>query len=107
MEKSEVENCTMENAWELAKFAWDNGIYIHQGYEVSDIWDLKDEDDLDYIYDIIKEIMLTSDLTVIYDYIKQAVEGNSRYAWEVKGFLVPFTEEDLEQLKEAVLEWMD
>ena len=106
MEKSEVENCTMENAWELAKFAQDNGIYI-QGYEVSDIWDLKDEDDLDYIYDIIKEIMLTSDITVIYDYIKQAVEGNSRYAWEVKGFLVPFTEEDLEQLKKAVLEWMD
>lgn len=106
MEKSEVENCTMENAWELAEFAQDNDIYI-QGYEVSDIWDLKDEDDLDYIYDIIKEIMLTSDLTVIYDYIKQAVEGNSRYAWEVKGFLVPFTEEDLEQLKEAVLEWMD
>ena len=107
MEKSEVENCTMENAWELAEFAQDNGIYIRQGYEVSDIWDLKDEDDLDYIYDIIKEIMLTSDLTVIYDYIKQAVEGNSRYVWEVKGFLVPFTEEDLEQLKEAVLEWMD
>lgn len=107
MEKSEVENCTMENAWELAEFAQDNGIYVQQGYEVSDIWDLKDEDDLDYIYDIIKEIMLTSDLTVIYDYIKQAVEGNSRYAWEVKGFLVPFTEEDLEQLKEAVLEWMD
>lgn len=106
MEKSEVENCTMENAWELAEFAQDNDIYI-QGYEVSDIWDLKDEDDLDYIYDIIKEIMLTSDLTVIYDYIKQAVEGNSRYAWEVKGSLVPFTEEDLEQLKEAVLEWMD
>lgn len=106
MEKSEVENCTMENAWELAEFAQDNDIYI-QGYEVSDIWDLKDEDDLDYIYDIIKEIMLTSDLTVIYDYIKQAVEGNSRYAWEVKGFLVPFTEEDLEQLKEAVLDWMD
>lgn len=106
MEKSEVENCTMENAWELAEFAQDNDIYI-QGYEVSDIWDLKDEDDLDYIYDIIKEIMLTSDITVIYDYIKQAVEGNSRYAWEVKGFLVPFTEEDLEQLKEAVLEWMD
>lgn len=107
MEKSEVENCTMENAWELAEFAQDNGIYVQQGYEVSDIWDLKDEDDLDYIYDVIKEIMLTSDLTVIYDYIKQAVEGNSRYAWEVKGFLVPFTEEDLEQLKEAVLEWMD
>ena len=106
MEKSEVENCTMENAWELAKFAQDNDIYI-QGYEVSDIWDLKDEDDLDYIYDIIKEIMLTSDITVIYDYIKQAVEGNSRYAWEFKGFLVPFTEEDLEQLKKAVLEWMD
>ena len=106
MEKSEVENCTMENAWELAEFAQDNDIYI-QGYEVSDIWDLKDEDDLDYIYDIIKEIMLTSDLTVIYDYIKQAVEGNSRYAWEVKGCLVPFTEEDLAQLKKAVLEWMD
>lgn len=106
MEKSEVENCTMENAWELAEFAQDNDIYI-QGYEVSDIWDLKDEDDLDYIYDIIKEIMLTSDITVIYDYIKQAVEGNSRYAREVKGFLVPFTEEDLEQLKKAVLEWMD
>ena len=106
MEKSEVENCTMENAWELAEFAQDNDIYI-QGYEVSDIWDLKDEDDLDYIYGIIKEIMLTSDITVIYDYIKQAVEGNSRYAWEVKGFLVPFTEEDLEQLKKAVLEWMD
>ena len=106
MEKSEVENCTMENAWELAEFAQDNDIYI-QGYEVSDIWDLKDEDDLDYIYDIIKEIMLTSDITVIYDYIKQAVEGNARYAWEVKGFLVPFTEEDLEQLKQAVLEWMD
>ena len=107
MEKSEVENCTMENAWELAEFAQDNGIYVQEGYEVSDIWDLKDEDDLDYIYDIIKEIMLTSDLTVIYDYIKQAVEGNSRYAWEVKACLVPFTEEDLEQLKEAVLEWMD
>ena len=106
MKKTEIQNCTMENAWELAEFAQDNDIYI-QGYEVSDIWDLKDEDDLDYIYDIIKEIMLTSDLTVIYDYIKQAVEGNSRYAWEVKGFLVPFTEEDLEQLKEAVLEWMD
>ena len=106
MEKSEVENCTMENAWELAEFAQDNDIYI-QGYEVSDIWDLKDEDDLDYIYGIIKEIMLTSDITVIYDYIKQAVEGNSRYAREVKGFLVPFTEEDLEQLKKAVLEWMD
>lgn len=106
MEKSEVENCTMENAWELAEFAQDNDIYI-QGYEVSDIWDLKDEDDLDYIYDIIKEIMLTSDITVIYDYIKQAVEGNSRYAWEVKGCLVPFTEEDLAQLKQAVLEWMD
>ena len=107
MEKSEVENCTMENAWELAEFAQDNGIYVKQGYEVPDIWDLKDEDDLDYIYDIIKEIMLTSDLTVIYDYIKQAVEGNSRYAWEVKGCLVPFTEEDFEQLKEAILEWMD
>ena len=106
MKRSEVENCTMENAWELAEFAQDNDIYI-QGYEVSDIWDLKDEDDLDYIYDIIKEIMLTSDITVIYDYIKQAVEGNARYAWEVKGFLVPFTEEDLEQLKNAVLEWMD
>lgn len=106
MKKSEVENCTMENAWELAEFAQDNDIYI-QGYEVSDIWDLKDDDDLDCIYDIIKEIMLTSDITVIYDYMKQAVEGNARYAWEVKGFLVPFTEEDLEQLKNAVLDWMD
>ncbi len=107
MKKSEVENCTMENAWELAKFAQDNGICVHEGYEVSDIWDLEDEDDTEYIYGIIKEIMPTSYLKVIYDYIKQAVEGNSRYVWEVKGFLVPFTEEDLEQLKEAVLEWMD
>ena len=107
MKKSEVENCTMEDAWELAKFAQDNGICVHQGYEVSDIYDLRDDLDNLNLSDSISDMLPYSSIKVIYDYLKQAVEGNSRYVWEVKGFLVPFTEEDLEQLKDAVLEWMD
>ena len=106
MRKSEVENCAMEDAWELASFAQDNGIYV-QGHEVSDIYDRHDDLDNLNLSDSISDMCPYSSIKVIYDYIKQAVEGNSRFVWEVNGFLVPFTEEDLEQLKKAVLEQMD
>ena len=106
MKKSEVENCTMEDAWELASFAQDNDINF-QGHEVSDIYDRHDDLDNLNLSDSISDMCPYSSIRVIYDYIKQAVEGNSRFVWEVNGFLVPFTEEDLEQLKKAVLEQMD
>ena len=107
MTRAEIQNCTMEDAWELAEFARDNGICVLEGYEVSDIYDLHDDLDNLNLGDSISDMLSYSSIKVIYDYIKQAVEGNSRFVWEVKGLLVPFTEEDLEQLKEAVLEWMD
>ena len=107
MSVEEIKNCTVENAWELVEFAEAKGIQI-QGQDVADlydhIYDLKDDADKDSIAEIIGDILKCSDITVVYDYIKQAVEGNTRFVWEVNGFLVPFTENDLEQLKAAVLE---
>lgn len=106
MTRAEIQNCTRDDAWDLASFAQDNNIDV-QGHKVSDIWDLWDDYDSSYINSIVRGMLDFTSIRVTYEYIKQAVEGNSRYVWEVKGFLVPFTEEDLEQLKEAVLEWMD
>ena len=107
MSIEEIKNCTMENAWELVEFAEAQGIQI-QGQDVADlydhIYDLKDDADKDSIAEIIGDILKCSDIAVVYDYIKQAVEGNARFVWERRGFLVPFTENDLEQLKAAVLE---
>ena len=107
MSVEEIKNCTMENAWELVEFAEAEGIQI-QGQDVADlydhIYDLKDDDDKDSIAEIIGDILKCSDITVVYDYIKQAVEGDARFVWEKNGFLVSFTEKDLEQLKEAILE---
>ena len=107
MSVEEIKNCTVENAWELVEFAEAKGIQI-QGQDVADlydhIYDLKDDTDKDSIAEIIGDILKCSDITVVYDYIKQAVEGDSRFVWEKNGFLVPFTEKDLEQLKDAVLE---
>ena len=106
MSVEEIKNCTVENAWELVEFAEAKGIQI-QGQDVADlydhIYDLKDDADKDSIAEIIGDILKCSDIAVVYDYIKQAVEGDARFVWEVNGFLVPFTENDLEQLKEAVL----
>ena len=107
MSVEEIKTCTMETAWELVEFAEIEGIKI-QGQDVADlydhIYDLKDDADKDSIAEIIGDILKCSDITVVYDYIKQAVEGDARFVWEVNGFLVPFTEKDLEQLKEAILE---
>lgn len=107
MSVEEIKNCTMEKVWELVEFAEAEGIQI-QGQDVADlydhIYDLKDDADKDSIAEIIGDILKCSDITVVYDYIKQAVEGDSRFVWEKNGFLVPFTENDLEQLKETILE---
>lgn len=103
----QIKNCTMENAWELVDFAEAEGVQI-QGQDVADlydhIYDLKDDTDKDSIAEIIGDILKCSDIAVVYDYIKQAVEGNTRFVWERNGLLVPFTENDLKQLKDAVLE---
>ena len=107
MSVEEIKNCTMENAWELVDFAEAEGVQI-QGQDVADlydhIYDLKDDTDKDSIAEIIGDILKCSDIAVVYDYIKQAVEGDARFVWERNGFLVPFTENDLEQLKDVVLE---
>ena len=106
MTVEQVKNCNMENAWELAEFAHEHEICV-DGHEVWDVYDLNDEEDNDSIAEIIGDILKCSKIKVVYDYIKQAVEGavkgNVRFVWEVNGFLVPFTENDLEQLKDAVL----
>ena len=110
MSMEEIKNCTLENAWELVEFAESEGVQI-QGQDVADlydhIYDLKDDADKDSIAETIDDILKCSDITVVYDYIKQAVEGNTRFVWEVNGFLVPFTENDLEKLKTVVLESID
>lgn len=93
----------MEKAWELASFAQDHDICVSE-HEVSDVYDLDDDYDNKSIAEIIKGILECSQIEVVYDYIKQAFEGKARFVWEVKGLLVPFTENDLEQLKAAVLE---
>ena len=107
MSVEEIKNCTMEKAWELVEFAESEGIQI-QGQDVADlydhIYDLKDGADNDSIAEIIKDILECSMVEVAYDYIRQAFETKARFVWERNGFLVPFTENDLEQLKEAVLE---
>ena len=107
MTVEQVKNCTMGKAWELAAFAHEHDISV-AGHEVWDVYDLNDEEDNDSIAEIIGDILKCSKIKVVYDYIKQAVEGaverNVRFVWEVNGFLVPFTESDLEQLKDAVLE---
>ena len=106
MTVEEIQNCTMGNARELAAFAQDHDICV-AGHEVWDVYDLNDDEDNDSIAEIIGDILKCSKIKVVYDYIKQAVEGavkgNVRFVWEVNGFLVPFTENDLEQLKDAVL----
>ena len=110
MTVEQVKNCTMGKAWELASFAQDHDICV-AGHEVWDVYDLNDEEDNDSIAEIIGDILKCSKIKVVYDYIKQAVEGavkgNVRFVWEVNGFLVPFTESDLEQLKAAVLEALE
>ena len=110
MTVEEIQNCTMGNARELAAFAQDHDICV-AGHAVWDVYDLNDEEDNDSIAEIIGDILTCSKIKVVYDYIKQAVEGtverNVRFVWEVNGFLVPFTESDLEQLKDAVLEALE
>ena len=102
MTVEQVKNCNMKNAWELAEFAHEHDICV-DGHEVWDVYDLNDEEDNDNIAEIIGDILKCSKSKVVYDYLRQAFEGDARFVWEVNGFLVPFTENDLEQLKEAVL----
>ena len=97
-----VKNYTMENAWELAVFAKEHDICVF-GHEVQDVYDLNDDEDNDSISEIVGDILKCSKSKVVYDYLRQAFEGDARFVWEVNGFLVPFTEYDLEQLKKAVL----
>ena len=97
-----IKNYTMENAWELAFFAKEHDICV-LGHEVQDVYDLNDDEDNASIAEIVGDILKCSKSKRVYDYLRQAFEGDARFVWEINGFLVPFTENDLEQLKEAVL----
>ena len=102
MTVEQVQNYTLENARELAAFAKDHDICV-SGHEVQDVYDLNDDEDNDSIAEIIGDILKCSKSKRVYEYMRKAFERNARFVWEVNGFLVPFTENDLEQLKESVL----
>ena len=102
MTVEQVQNYTLENARELAAFAKDHDICV-SGHEVQDVYDLNDDEDNDSIAEIVGDILKCSKSKRVYDYLRKAFEGDARFVWEVNGFLVPFTENDLEQLKESVL----
>ena len=102
MTVEQVQNYTLENARELATFAKEHDIYV-SGHEVGNVYDLNNDEDNDSIAEIVGDILKCSKSKRVYDYLRQAFEGDARFVWEVNGFLVPFTENDLEQLKEAVL----
>ena len=104
MTVEQVQNYTLENARELATFAKEHDIYV-SGHEVGNVYDLNDDEDNDSIAEIIGDILKCSKSKRVYDYLRKAFEGDARFVWEVNGFLVPFTENDLEQLKAAVLVW--
>ena len=102
MTVEQIQNYTLENARELATFAKEHDICV-AGHKVQDVYDLNDDEDNDSIAEIIGDILKCSKSKRVYDYMRRAFEGDARFVWEVNGFLVPFTENDLEQLKTAVL----
>ena len=102
MTVEQIQNYTLENARELATFAKEHDICV-AGHKVQDVYDLNDDEDNDSIAEIIGDILKCSKSKHVYDYMRRAFEGDARFVWEVNGFLVPFTENDLEQLKTAVL----
>ena len=102
MTVEQIQNYTLENARELATFAKEHDICV-AGHKVQDVYDLNDDEDNDSIVEIIGDILKCSKSKRVYDYMRRAFEGDARFVWEVNGFLVPFTENDLEQLKTAVL----
>lgn len=96
MKTEEIKNCRLENVKDLVSFAYEKNIQVPYVYDL--------DNDKDIINETIKKLMDESGIELVYEYIKSAAKGKSRYASEDNyGCLIPFTEKDFEQLKEYLL----